>query len=112
MGNFFNERKSGRRTERPPMHKAVCDKCGKNCEVPFRPSGGKPIYCSKCFEDVDPKRDDRGRGGSRDYKRTNTSSVDISPLKEQLSSINNKLDELIDILKSKESKVSKKVKKE
>lgn len=32
------------------MHQAVCDNCGKNCEVPFRPTIGKPIFCSSCFE--------------------------------------------------------------
>ncbi|MFA7191778.1 MAG: CxxC-x17-CxxC domain-containing protein [Candidatus Paceibacterota bacterium] len=41
----------GRGGDRGPvsMHKAVCDECQKNCEVPFRPSGDKPIYCSDCF---------------------------------------------------------------
>ena len=32
-----------------PMHKAVCADCGKNCEVPFRPSGDRPVYCKNCF---------------------------------------------------------------
>ncbi len=32
------------------MHQAVCDKCRQNCEVPFRPTSGKPIFCSSCFE--------------------------------------------------------------
>ena len=32
------------------MHQAVCDNCGKSCEVPFRPTSGKPIFCSSCFE--------------------------------------------------------------
>lgn len=32
------------------MHQAVCDKCRKECEVPFRPTSGKPVYCSNCFE--------------------------------------------------------------
>lgn len=32
------------------MHKAICDNCGKECEVPFRPTSGKPIFCSNCFE--------------------------------------------------------------
>ena len=27
------------------MYSAVCDKCGKDCQVPFKPSGDKPIYC-------------------------------------------------------------------
>ena len=30
--------------ERPQMHSAVCDDCGNNCEVPFRPTGDKPIF--------------------------------------------------------------------
>ena len=32
------------------MHQATCAECGNACEVPFRPSGDKPVYCSNCFE--------------------------------------------------------------
>lgn len=32
------------------LYKAVCDKCGKDCKVPFKPTGNKPIFCSDCFE--------------------------------------------------------------
>lgn len=32
------------------MHKATCHDCGKNCEVPFRPTGSRPIFCSTCFD--------------------------------------------------------------
>lgn len=32
------------------MHKAICDNCKKECEVPFKPTNGRPIYCSNCFE--------------------------------------------------------------
>ncbi|QQS39131.1 hypothetical protein IPM62_00755 [Candidatus Woesebacteria bacterium] len=39
----------GGRRERPMMHKAVCDTCGNECEVPFQPTSGKPIYCDNCF---------------------------------------------------------------
>ncbi len=31
------------------MHPAVCAQCGKDTEVPFRPSGDRPVYCSECF---------------------------------------------------------------
>ncbi len=31
------------------MHKAVCSECGKECEVPFKPTEGKPVYCKECF---------------------------------------------------------------
>lgn len=31
------------------LHKAICADCNKECEVPFRPSGGRPVYCKDCF---------------------------------------------------------------
>lgn len=31
------------------MHKAVCSECKKECEVPFKPTEGKPVYCQECF---------------------------------------------------------------
>lgn len=42
----------GNRDRRGPaeMHQAVCDKCRKDCEVPFRPTNGKPIFCNNCFQ--------------------------------------------------------------
>lgn len=35
------------------MFKAVCDKCKNECEVPFRPTGAKPIYCRPCLTGAD-----------------------------------------------------------
>lgn len=31
------------------MHKAVCSDCKQDCEVPFKPTQGKPVYCKECF---------------------------------------------------------------
>ncbi len=31
------------------MHKATCSDCGKQCEVPFKPTQGKPVRCRECF---------------------------------------------------------------
>jgi CxxC-x17-CxxC domain-containing protein len=31
------------------MFPAVCSNCGQDTEVPFRPTSGKPVYCSTCF---------------------------------------------------------------
>lgn len=31
------------------LHKAICADCRKECEVPFKPSGGRPVYCKDCF---------------------------------------------------------------
>jgi len=34
---------------RREMHPAVCAQCGKQTQVPFVPSGVRPVYCSDCF---------------------------------------------------------------
>jgi CxxC-x17-CxxC domain-containing protein len=31
------------------MFSATCANCGREAQVPFRPSGAKPVYCSDCF---------------------------------------------------------------
>ena len=31
------------------MHKAICADCNKECEVPFKPTGDRPVYCQPCF---------------------------------------------------------------
>ena len=41
------------------MHKTTCSDCGKECEVPFKPSGDRPVYCRDCFS----KRKQSGPGG-------------------------------------------------
>lgn len=31
------------------MHKATCAECNSSCEVPFKPTEGKPVYCKDCY---------------------------------------------------------------
>jgi CxxC-x17-CxxC domain-containing protein len=31
------------------MFSATCSSCGKEAQVPFKPTSGKPVYCSDCF---------------------------------------------------------------
>lgn len=38
------------------MHKATCADCGNECEVPFKPTEGRPVYCRDCFAKHKPKR--------------------------------------------------------
>jgi CxxC-x17-CxxC domain-containing protein len=57
------ERSGGRDFDRPAMHDAVCSECGKDCQVPFRPTGDRPIFCSNCFkrdENAGPRRSEGG----------------------------------------------------
>lgn len=70
-GGGFGQRDSGR----PEMHKAICAKCGAECEVPFRPTAGKPVYCNNCFGKQDrensnrPQERNRPRSGFGDKRR-------------------------------------------
>ena len=57
----FGGRDSGRRLD---MVKVTCDECGKKCEVPFKPTEGKPVYCSECFEKKGGKSSSRNKGDS------------------------------------------------
>ena len=38
------------------MHPAVCAECGKDTEVPFEPTGDRPVYCRDCFSRRSPER--------------------------------------------------------
>lgn len=40
------------------MHKITCADCGKEAEVPFKPTKDRPVYCQECFR---KHRDDRRR---------------------------------------------------
>jgi CxxC-x17-CxxC domain-containing protein len=47
------------------MHEAVCSECGSDCEVPFKPSSDKPVYCNNCFDKVPkPERKSEGKGNA------------------------------------------------
>jgi len=70
MKNFDNRsrrdpqkrRFNDRDRERPQMFDAICSDCGRKCQVPFKPSTDKPIYCSECFEN-------HGGGSDRQERR-------------------------------------------
>ena len=85
MGNFNRDSRSGsggggrdfgrrefRRPglDRPQMYSATCANCGNQCEVPFRPTGSKPIFCNNCFDRNSSQgsgpRTSYGSGGGRD----------------------------------------------
>ncbi|MBI4407510.1 MAG: hypothetical protein HY565_03355 [Candidatus Kerfeldbacteria bacterium] len=67
------------RNEDREMFQATCTECGKSCEVPFKPSGGKPVLCRDCFR-VARGNDhgDRGDRGSRDSGSRDFSYRDVN----------------------------------
>jgi CxxC-x17-CxxC domain-containing protein len=34
------------------MFPAICAECGKDTEVPFEPTDGRPVYCRDCYNKV------------------------------------------------------------
>jgi len=46
----------GSHGQRREMFPAVCAQCGKDTEVPFKPSGDRPVYCNDCFRATSPRR--------------------------------------------------------
>lgn len=103
-----------------PSFKADCAECGKVCEVPFRPTNGKPVFCNDCFgaqKEMEmraprkefgnrafEKRNDRpsfDRGGRDNFKgrsefpaRAAAPSVNTEKLEKQMSDISFKLEKL------------------
>jgi len=91
----------GRGGDRGPreMFKTVCSNCGKECEVPFRPTNGKPVYCSDCFEKMGNGGRSEGRHEERQSFRPQA-QVSV-PSNSQLEALNAKLDKIISLLEAK-----------
>ena len=55
-----------------PMYRAVCADCQKECSIPFKPSGDRPVYCQECFSH-------RKSGQvSKDFARTSKSHASMA----------------------------------
>jgi len=108
----FRKRDSGGYGGRREMYKAVCAECGKECEIPFEPKEGRPVYCSDCFEKKDggsqAPRNFQDRGSRRsDFERRR----EIRPQNnEQFDNISHKLDKILEMLTASPLKEEKEVK--
>jgi len=95
----FEDRDSRRseRSERRPheMHDVICDNCGKECQVPFKPTTDKPIFCSDCFRKVKNSGDNFS---SKNQDRPSQGGIS----QEQFNEINSKLDKIIQALEIEE----------
>ena len=102
MNNFSpRDRRPSRYSDngpRPEMHKAVCDACGKDCDLPFKPTGSKPVYCRDCFKKEGGGTENRYQ--ARAPRRSNFDRRDDErPQKNiQLEAIERKLDKILKLL--------------
>jgi len=83
------------------LHQATCDKCGRECDVPFKPTGNKPVYCRSCFREINSqetgrKPDNSDRNTFRDDFKPREKS---NPSSDELDKINRKLDKIMRALK-------------
>lgn len=46
---------------------ATCAKCQQPTQVPFEPSGNKPVYCRNCFQEVRGERRGGNGGGASSF---------------------------------------------
>lgn len=66
------------------MTEVTCSSCKAKCEVPFKPTSTKPVYCSDCFAKKDSKS-----GSARNSNRSSGGNLDL---------INEKLDKIMQAL--------------
>jgi len=100
------------------MFSAVCDKCGQDCQVPFQPTGEKPVYCSNCFEKTSG-RDGGNRdfgGSNRRFEARDTKDYNQDNTRSEIEILNKKMDKIIELLTAQKStpvvtETKKKVKK-
>ena len=67
-------RPNNRDRQEVEMTKVTCSLCGEKCEVPFKPTSSKPVYCAACFAK-------KGKAGSDGSNR------DLDLINEKLNKI-------------------------
>lgn len=91
-GRKFEKKNFGKRNfgsgtpHQGAMHQTTCAECGNSCEVPFKPSGDRPVFCNNCFR--------------KDSNKSYHKNEDAGYLKEQLKILDIKLDRILKILTS------------
>ena len=85
------------------MFRATCADCGNSCEVPFAPTGGKPVYCKECFSKKG------GRDGGDRFQKNDFRPHSFSPngfeggrsngnddVRRQIENLSSKIERLIE----------------
>jgi len=119
-GNKFgNSNDRSDRNDRPSANSekfsATCTECHKSCEVPFKPSGDKPVYCSDCFtKRLSEEKKGKNRGGGdhrsespkppreqrspRHDASRGQNDMALSNMQRQLANLEEKLNRVLEII--------------
>jgi CxxC-x17-CxxC domain-containing protein len=111
MNDFKKSRSSSRGPagrdfdDRKEMHKTNCSKCRTQCEVPFKPNGKKPVFCSNCYVRDEAQQSGGGsfekrsygpeRSFSRESAAPSADTIRIAAIQKELNVVHAKLDTLI-----------------
>lgn len=91
-----SSRPEGRSFERPrtgalELHRVICASCGESCEVPFKPTNNKPVYCRDCFKKNESSDGEKfapsRKSNDRFQSRASASSDDIEKINRKLDKI-------------------------
>ncbi|MFH0854973.1 MAG: CxxC-x17-CxxC domain-containing protein [Candidatus Omnitrophota bacterium] len=63
-GSFRHDRGRCDNIRERSFTKAICAECNTECEVPFRPTGDRPVYCKECFS----RRQEASGGSGGSFK--------------------------------------------
>lgn len=86
------------------MHQATCAQCNKECEVPFRPNGQRPVYCRECFGGSSQSAPTREFTRDRDFQKpafrapapvSAASDPRIDSIQQHLVKMQSKLDQIL-----------------
>jgi CxxC-x17-CxxC domain-containing protein len=111
---FGNKPQFGNSQGPARMYETNCAKCGNTCEVPFRPTGERPVYCRDCFNgkkdaprgeytprDEKPRfapRNERPMNDFRSAPREAAPDPRIDALKRDVDAMSRKLDTIISMM--------------
>ena len=111
-GKSYDQMGRGDRT----LYKATCSGCGSSCELPFKPTGERPVFCNACFgkqqssggrmdrfggeRSERPRNDffEKNRERPRDNFFEKSGNNNNGEIMEQLRTLNVKLDKLVSLL--------------
>lgn len=95
-GRKFGGRGDDRESGPKQLFDATCTECNRDCQVPFRPYSGNPVFCSNCF-----KKQEGGRGAAGPRKSFGSDAGAGGGItKAQFDVLSMKLDKILSLLRN------------